>query len=78
MNCTCLRCGYEWWPRKNPDDIVSCARCKSRAWRVAPAPPSEEVESLEQQNKREVEEKAQAAYHALTGDFDATPGGRCS
>jgi len=29
----CAKCGYEWIPRKNPDEIRECPECKSRRWR---------------------------------------------
>ncbi len=31
-NCKCNKCDYEWTPRKNPEDIKECPRCKSRDW----------------------------------------------
>lgn len=30
----CKRCNFEWWPRKNPEDIKVCPQCKSKSWRV--------------------------------------------
>ncbi len=29
----CVKCGYEWIPRKDPKDIRECPNCKSRRWR---------------------------------------------
>jgi len=29
----CKKCGYEWIPRKNPEEIRECPNCKSRRWR---------------------------------------------
>jgi len=28
---TCLRCGYQWWPR-SPGKPMACAKCKSFYW----------------------------------------------
>ena len=32
VKCKCKRCTKSWTPRKSPDEIVQCPRCKSLAW----------------------------------------------
>jgi len=29
----CIKCGYEWIPRKDPEEIRECPECKTRKWR---------------------------------------------
>jgi hypothetical protein len=64
--CTCQRCSHEWYPRIDPDTIKCCPSCKSRAWRT---PRPEKVETLEERNKREVEEK----LNHSCGEADCLP-----
>lgn len=79
---------FEWTPRKDPKNIISCPNCKSRAWRIPPAP--KKVESLEERNRRIIHDEMNNAFPCLDQlcpfcnpkkkvlPFDATPGGRCS
>lgn len=30
----CVKCGYEWLPRKPEDVIKECPQCKNRNWRM--------------------------------------------
>lgn len=30
----CIKCSYSWIPRKKPEEIKECPRCKSRDWRT--------------------------------------------
>lgn len=30
---TCRKCSYSWIPRKGPNKIKECPRCKSRDWK---------------------------------------------
>ncbi len=29
----CKKCSYSWIPRKKPEEIKECPKCKSRDWR---------------------------------------------
>lgn len=32
--CRCKRCGWTWGARRNPKEIIGCAKCKSPYWKI--------------------------------------------